>query len=281
MSCTGGIKFFEKSKCLSKDEATASATSGTGILNILDYNKVTRWISEGSDDITTETIEIFFDEVEIDRLFLINMNFKEFDIQYWDGISSYVDFANVLGLDGDLVGGISETIYAKDTAYYEFDEITTTRIRIRATKTQIVDEEKYLYNCYITSEIGTFQGYPSIPREDADQNESEFKVLSGRQNILKGNRQFETSLRFRAYPYKNDYDILETLFDIAEPFLIWLCGGKYEDADFKFQRRNWELKDVYNVQYSGNFNIHWYTVNNGTLYNTGMTGNCRLKESIA
>lgn len=282
MSITGGMKFFEKSKCLEKDGAIATATSDTAnAKNILNYNKIDQWVSIGSDDTTTETIEITFDSTTIDRLFLIDMNFKEFDVKYWDGISAYIDFTNVVGLDGSLVGGIAETVFDKDTAYYEFTPITTTKIQIECLKTQIVDAQKFLFNFYCTSEIGTFLGFPSIPREDTDQNSSEFTVLSGRKSILKGNSQFETTLRFRAYPYKNDYDILESLFNSQNPFLVWMCGGKYQDINFKFQRRNWRLKDVFNSQYSGDLNIHWYTSNNATLYNTGFTGNCRIKESIA
>lgn len=282
ISKTGGIKFFEKSQCLSKYGAIATATSSSvNAKNILNYNIFTNWKSVGSDDLTTETIEITFDQATIDRIFLRDTNFKEFNVKYWDGVSSYIDFTNVEGLDGSLGGGISETTYDKDTAYYEFDEITTTKIQIQATKTQIADQQKYLFNFYCTSEIGTFEGFPSIPREDTDQNASEFKLLSGRTSILKGNRQFEYSMRFNYWPYKNDYDILQTLFDRQEPFLVWLCGGKYESTDFKFERRNWRLKDIYNVQYSGKFNIHWRTRGNATFYKMGFTGNCRIKEHKA
>ena len=290
MSITGGIKIFDKSKSLFKDGASAIASSNSSNAdNILNYNKFTSWESIGSDDLTTETIEITFDSVAITRLFLININFKEFIVEYWSG-SAWVDFTNVITIDNSIpVTGISETIWDKDTGYYEFDSVTTTKIRISTTKTQSVDAEKEIFNCYVSTELGTFLGYPSIPREDTNNNNSVFTVLSGKVSILKGLPSVSFSLSFKIYPYEEDYDLITNMIDRNNSFLVWLCGGKYGtknspdsngNINFKMNRENWRLKDVYNMQSDSQLNLHWYTSNNGTIYVSGFTGNIRLKESV-
>jgi hypothetical protein len=277
---TGGIKFFEKSRCLYKDGSYATATSNEdNIKSILNYNKFTKWQSDDSNDTITEVIEIFFDSVEINRIFLININFKEFNVKYWNG-ASYIDFVNVVGVDGDLSGGIAEDSFDHDTAYYEFDLITTEKIKIECIKTQVVDDEKFIYNFYCSKEIGTLKGFPSIPREDTSQKANEIEVLSGHFSILKKTPTTGFSLKFNAYPYAEDYNVIKQLFDQYESFLVWLCGGRYEDKYFKFARDNWKLKDVFNMQFKGGLNIHWYTSKNATYYNTGFTGNIRLVEHI-
>ena len=82
MTINGSIKIFELSKALWKNGDTVAVSSGSGSANnLIDFNKATRWESIGSDDTTAETITITFDTaIEIDRLFLLNHNFKSYTI---------------------------------------------------------------------------------------------------------------------------------------------------------------------------------------------------------
>ena len=273
MAITGGIKFFKKSKALFIKGATAVASSNTEVAkNILNSNRFINWASFGSDDLTTETITITFDSVIIDRLFLIDINFKEFTVKY-DVTGTPTNFSNVLGLDG-AQSIISETIYNRDTAYYEFDAVTTTKIYITATKTQIIDEEKSIERLYCTEEIGTLEKFPIVSNESLNQNVNRQKVLSGNGNIQKRLENFEATLQFKNYtPIQNDYDILLNIHRRPESFLIWLSGGKFGNS-FSITRENWLLKNVYNVQTVGRLSLKW---NNG-IYIAGFNGNVTLQQ---
>lgn len=154
MSISGGIKFFDLNLADSKTDASAVASSGNPSAGfVLDRNQYTVWRSVGSDDTTTETLEITLSESKtFDRLFLIRHNFKQFTIQYWD--SGWTDFANIIGINGVTATQISETAYATNSAYYEFDAVTTDRILITATKTQIVDEQKFLNSLWQLPSLG-------------------------------------------------------------------------------------------------------------------------------
>ncbi len=96
-----GIKFFEESVCLFRDGATATATSNTtNAKEILTNDRRTLWESIGSDDTTTETIEITFPATEtINRVYLGGNNFKNFNIKYND-TGTWEDIVLSGGVDG-------------------------------------------------------------------------------------------------------------------------------------------------------------------------------------
>lgn len=274
MPITGGIKFFKKSKTSFAKGATAVASSNSAAAkNVLSSNKFVIWQSLGSDDTTTETITITFTSATIDRIFLLSTNFKEFTVKY-DVTGTPTDFTNVIGLDGSQ-SVIAETAYARDSAYYEVDPVTTTKIYITATKTQIVDAEKFLERFYATEEIGTFTGFPVVSKEELNQNINEQKVLSGNINSQKRIETFNATINFKKYTaIQNDYDILLDLSRRPESFLIWLCGGKF-GSNFSINRENWLLKNVYNVQTSGKLNAKW----NNNIYIAGFSAKLNLKQA--
>lgn len=247
----GGVKFFDQSFSLFRNGATANASSNTALAkNILNTNIYVRWESFGSNDLTTETINITLDGTkEIDRIFLTDFNFKEFTIQYHNG-ATFVDFANVIGVNGVESSIISETTYAFDTAYFEFDAVTTNQIQITVKKTQIADEEKLLTTVLVTKEIGTFQGFPRV-KPNMSRNESKTKTLSKKSVIQKSYETNTVSINFKTHPFQNDLDILEILWDSEEPFLVWVCGGRTGTQFFKIAQKSWRLKDVFNMQISG------------------------------
>ncbi len=176
MSLTGGISFFKRSKSLFKDGASAVASTGSSEASlVLGTNKFFKWSSVGSDDTTVETITISFPAaVQITRIFLADFNWKEFTVKF-GGVPT--DFTNVVGIDGALGGGIAETVFARDTAYYEFDAVTTDTIEITVTKTQVVDEEKTLVMFIATEELGTLVGFPPNKGIGLSRNEKSEKAI--------------------------------------------------------------------------------------------------------
>lgn len=246
MPVTGGIKFFGQSVVLAQDGATVTATSGDLVAAYaLDKNPITFWESVGSDDTTTEEIEIVFDENSFDRLLLQNHNWKDFNVQYWNG-AAWTHFASVVGLAGSKAN-ITETAFAEDTAYYEFTEVTTTKIRIQVLKTQVVDDQKYISQVIACTEIGTLQGWPRIKGAKHSRNSRKKDMLSGKVLVQPGIDSFACKIDFQNYPasLSADLNLAMTLFDREDPFLVWLCGGAYGATKFRYTQRGFRLRDVY------------------------------------
>jgi len=253
MSISGGIKFFEKSLNLYSDGATITASSGNDSGQYcLDKNPYTVWQSVGSDDLTTETLEITFpSSTTIDRIFLLRHNFKSYTIKYDN--AGWQDFANVISIDSSTPAAlISEATYSRNSSYYEFDSVTTTKIQITATLTQVVDAQKYLSQFLSTVELGTFEGFPMISNVLHSNNQRMKRALSGKVNIEKSNTTVRIDLDFRSYPGQNDIDLILDLFNRVIPFNVWMCGGRTGEIYFRFDQIGYRLQDVYNVQTSGN-----------------------------
>jgi len=252
---SGGIKFFEQSKNLFKDGASIIASSGdAGGKFAIDQNTITKWRSSGSTDSITETLEITLSATStINRILLTDHNLKEFTIKY-DVAGVFTDFTNVLGLDGALGGGISETVFADDTAYYEFDSVTTDKILISMTKTQVADQEKFINQVVSTLELGTLDGFPRIRRLELNRNLRSNKVISGKKLITPSEQSFRVRLEFRNYPRSLEADIT-LIFDLSkrdDAFLVWICGGR-RGVDFHgtngFQLDGYGLKDLFQVSF--------------------------------
>lgn len=270
MSMTGGISFFDKSKCLFKDGASCVASSNTGDQNlVLGTNKYYRWESIGSDDMTTETITITLPSaVAISRIFLLGHNFDTFQIQY--GSSS--DFANVTGLDSYSSNDISETGFARDTAYYEFDSVTTDTIILTVDTTQTTDAQKYINQIIVTNEIGTLTGFPNISGYNFDRNTRTERSASGRDHVEKGYEVVNISLGLSVYPVQADITMLESLHDRNEPFLIWPMGGK--PTNFKYEQKGFKVGDVFQVQTMGDLGVGFYK----NLYKSGVEQSYKFRE---
>lgn len=244
----GGVKFFAKNKALFRDGNTASASSNdTAAKLMLDISKYTRWESLASNDLTTEAITINFSSAKtLDRLIFTEHNLKAFTITYNSG----TEFTNVNNLDGDIVGGIAETDYNLDTAYYRFDSVSVSSIVISATTAQVVDAQKYITQFIATAELGTLAGFPRIQNVQHNRNIKGSKALSGKNVIQKGYETTTFRINFKTYPVQLDIDLVEDLHESEDSFLVWLCGGRYGTDYFTIDQRGWRLRDLYNMQIS-------------------------------
>lgn len=243
---SGGISFYDKSLSLYADGATVAASSNTPDQNLcLSNNKYYRWESSGSDDLTTETLTLTLPSaISISRLFLVNHNFKAFQVQYDNG--SPADFANVLGLDSYSDSAIDVTNFTRNTAYFEFDAVTTDTIILTVDTTQTADAEKYLGQFIVTNELGTFEGYPKLNGVSIDRNIRREEATSGRFQIQKGYEVAGFDLSLSTYPKQNDITLLESLHDRENEFLVWLCGGLPDQ--FRIKQRGFRVNDLYQMQ---------------------------------
>ena len=250
MAIGGGIKFFKKQKA-SAGSSNVTITSSSGdasSLRAIDKNRLTYWRSVNSDDTITETITIVWTTAQaLDRLLLVDHNWKEYTVKYWNG-ASYVDFSSVVGLDGSL-GSISETTFAEQTSYYEFAGVSTTQVQITVSKTQVADAEKYINQIILTEEIGTLSGYPDISGKFT-RNARERKMLSGKILSLKSEESYNLRLKFQNYPSSlgADINIMDSLYDSEDPFCVWLCGGRRGTSYFRHALKGFRLKDIFQMQ---------------------------------
>ncbi len=251
MAITGGVKYFEKSKSLYGDGASGTASTGNdSVIHLLTSNEETFYRSVGSDDTTTETINISLSATsDIDRIFVRDINWKQFTIQYKTG-GVFTDFTNVTSIKNSTPAtGISVTDWDQDTAYFEFDSVSTNEIEITILKTQTTNQEKYANQFIATEEIGTFVGFPIIKDITQDRNTKLKKTLSGKYSLQNTLEVLEYSIQFANYPvsdevYHADLDLVMTLNDLDEGFLVWLCGGKFGSTKFKYTLRGFRLKDI-------------------------------------
>jgi hypothetical protein len=246
MSMTGGISFYDKSKSLYKDGASAVASSNTAAQNLcLGTNKYFKWISSGSDDSTIETLVVTLpNPVEISRLFLIDHNLKAFTIKY--GAMAGSNFSNVVGLDSYSDSKIQLTACARNASYFEFTPVTTDRLILTMTTTQTANAEKYLNQFIVTNELGTLEGYPKINGVTLDRNARREEAISGRFQMQKSYEVAGFDLSLSTYPKQDDLDLLDSLHEREEPFLCWLCGGLPDQ--FRLKQRGFREKDLYQMQ---------------------------------
>lgn len=278
MSITGGAKILKRSKCLYADGTSITATSGlTSVPFAIDRNPISFWRSVASDDTVTEELVITFDgDQTIDRLFLVDHNWKDFNVQY-DNASVWTHFTSVIGIDG-AKANITETAFADDTAYYEFASVTTGSIRIQVTKTMVVDAQKYINQIIVTEELGTLQGFPKIKGTELDRNIRKKQMLSGKVLIQKSEESFAVNLEFDGYPasLSNDIDLLFSLHDREDNFILWLCGGRRGSTYFKKQLRGYRLRDVFTVQMTDTLKPI-YTSN---IYQNSVNFTAKFEEAV-
>ncbi len=276
---SGGIKFFEPGRfAYGESNVEVQASSGNGIARFLiDKNPLTSWRSVGSDDTRTETVRVDFPACSFNRLIFRNHNWKEFRVRYLSG-GAWTEFASVVGLDGALVGGISESDFEDDTAYYEFTEVEEiTAIGIEITKTQTANEQKFCFQVIATSELGTFEGYPELSPWSISRNQRSKKMLSGKHYITKSEKSFDVKLGFSNYSpsYSDDLDLMFELFDREEPFLVWLCGGRRDSTYFRYAPEGIRLQDIYLVQVDSSISSSFYK----NIYTSAVNlGNIVLRE---
>ncbi len=266
---SGGIKFFAENPALIDNGGEiVSVTSGSVVEdNMLDKLPYTYWTSVASTDSTVETIIIQFSSQAITRILLLDHNWKQYTVKYWNG-SAFVDFTSVVGLDAALVGGITETAFVDGSSYYEVASVTTSKIQITVTKTQVANAQKYIATVFPTTEIGTMSGYPIVSSVKFTRTPRTSTMLSGKVKIVKQPEAVAITVDFNNYPvlsYGADIDLINTLVALDTPFYIWLCGGRRGSNYFAYPTKGWILKDCYRVQIDSDLDGHW----TDNLYKSG------------
>jgi hypothetical protein len=308
MTINGHLKFFELSKALSKDGATAIATSGNSAAgNMLDFNKVTRWQSVGSDDSTTETLVITFPTpVNISRLLILNHNWKKYQIKanvsnnildnlfadildnnrqpLEDDGSPTIEFDKVVSITNSTEqAGISETNYSLSSSYYEFSTVYAEGLTITIDEAQELhdegDQEKYCFMIVPTIEVNENQGTFELPvpvNTLRDFQSVNNRLLNGLYRPEKQLEVFTANLVVKLGASANDAALFEFLRYTDTDFLIWPNGGKTSPGFFRFNTRPYRYEDIYQVQVM-NAGMLTYI---GDIYSNPQVATMLIRETI-
>ena len=267
MTISGMMKALDTNFLITLRPSFTVSSNSDDIGNIYDLDNDTFWASSGSDDLTTETIEIdFTNSVDIGAIHLKDINWKEYTIEYWTGSA----WSALTIVDSDIDSVYGEAIYGDseynngtidysnntlDARYFEVSQ-TTTKLKISITKTIIADEEKQAGEIYIGDLIGTF-----IDDITCSPNSYTPTPISSEPLILtKSNRgsirvargaKYNAKFRVRELWEADDRELVQNMY-LAGEFVIYPCGGAraYEDIGFR-------ITDFYHVIWDGDFSNPW------------------------
>lgn len=248
---TGNFKVFYKNYLVDYANAITVLSGSTSVANMYDFDRNTRWASSGSNDTVTEYIEIEFETSQsIDRIMLLNMNWKQFTIKY--DSAGWQNFTNVYSYKADSpASAINITTNSDIARYFEFDAVTTSKIRIEILKTIVANQEKYIYELYIGKEIGTFvDDITSKPNDYSPIVSYKRAQYLEKSNggLIKIERadKYQAKVNLKQIWDTNDLNIIQNMFDLGE-VAIYPCGA-YPQYTFE---RGWRIQDVYHVLVKG------------------------------
>ena len=260
------IAFYHKSACdISEVGVTATATQGNDYaIQILNRSNLSAWITTGSVDSDNPYIDVdMVDTKTISDLFLIKHNFKNYTVKYWNG-STFVDFSPA----------IAETNYSDDNSNYPVSPVETSKIRIQIFGTQVSDEDKYLYQFVATDLIGRLQGWPVIKNPIHGTNVRTSTMLSGKNFVTRNVGGFSCTLEVSNWKNNADLTLIETLYELTNGFLVYLCGG--DESQFSSVRKGYRKEDLFLMKCMEDYSPEFVE----GLYKTGLKLSIKLGEVV-
>lgn len=249
------VKFYEPS--YADEGATIAVSSGDTLKDaMVNIDQSLDWVSSGSDDLTTEEITIELSEAQnIDAIYLVGINWQDYKIFY----NTNQNFSNVETLDGSE-SIIDITNYDKSVAYFEFNEVSATNIKIQVFNTQVANAEKRLGYIAITKKIGQPSAFwVAQPRVRTDLNVERLRGINNKDFIIKKERTHTATLSWQIQSQTTtgnaDVALFQNLSERQNSFLFWACGGR--DDIFNLDIEGYRLRDIYLMQNRANVSPSW------------------------
>ena len=271
--------FFRKSFC-DYDYAEATVTgsdsgantnpgtvdSGNTLGLILDRSNLSGWGTTGSVDADdTQLVIAFGDSGTIDSVLLVNHNFGSFLLEYWTG-AAWADF------------GVEQTGLTDNTTLVQVSvAVQTIKMRLTIYGTQVADSDKFLSQFIATQQIGQLAGWPVIQKPTLGRNIQVQPMLSGKSLVVQNLGMYSATLKAECWsdPTGADLAILEQLYESAEGFLFWPCGGN--QTQFRTIRQGYRKQDIFLCRCANEFQPEWYQ----GLYMSGMNIEVNLVEVVS
>lgn len=260
------VRFFEKNKADFSDSAVvATASQGVGFeVFALNRSNLSAWVTTGSVDADNTTFTIDFGDLHtIDSVILITHNFKAYTVKYWDG-AAYQAFSTP----------INETTNTKATTFHQFNSVSTTKVQLTITGTQVANEDKYLFQFIVTKEIGQLNSWPVIDSPVISRNKASAKMISGKTSIREQIGFMAWTLSVAILSDSSDLDLIESLYLSNNGFLVWLCGG--DEDQFSSKRIGYRLVDLPLMKCLNEYQPKFYE----GLYKAGLVINVDLVEVV-
>lgn len=240
-----GILIWEKNKIdltnpnvdITITDTTATDNGQAFVDQMRNRKNDSGWATTDSNDAANTRIDVVMsEEPELAEILLIQMNFKAYTIQYFDG-ATFVDFSTP----------INETVNAKPDKRHSFDAVTPTdgKIRIIITGAFIVDDDKFLRQLILTQLIGQFTRFPAIVDVEDGRRRRGIRMLSGKKKIIKSTGNFKAALEQNNEVTLNDLALQESMFESFFGFLVSLGG--FEETQFRTVRFGYRDRDVFHM----------------------------------
>jgi hypothetical protein len=263
------IKFFEKSKAdLDNINAKVTVTDTVAISDgqdiahfVQNRNNTSAWLTTGSNDTANTTLEISLgDTTDITDIMLFDHNFKDFNIDYWNGLI-WVNLSTIVD-------------NTETTTLITYPTFPTDKIKITIGTTQIVDADKRLTQFIATELMGQLKSFPIISRTKVALNKKKNKMLSGKVSVTETSGFFSCELSVKLLKDNDDLTLLENIHFSRQGVLLLLSGG--DEAQFSSRRLGYRNVDLFLVRPTTEWGADWYK----GLYTSGMKIKIRLEESI-
>ena len=250
--------YLDTSTMIAVNNGTSSAS------NLYDRDSDSYYLSVGdNDDATTSTIAIELDStVTVDRIILEGINFKGFRVYYNS------NSANLITLDDNLTTTSEWVTNSVTNMYLKFNSATAIKsVFIEATTTMVANEEKKIYECWITELKQEFDYNPSSKNYKPKLKRKEYahKMSDGGTSvsvIAKG--RFEATIK-RKFVTETERDNLKTLYDLWEP-LVFIPEPT---------GTSWNA-EVYEINWVGDFDFYTFA---SDFKGNGFSGKMKIKES--
>ena len=228
------IKFFKKNKAdISNSLVSITVTDATATNNGQDFvdfmrnrNNYSAWLTTGSNDAANTTLVVdMTEERDVDTIILVDHNFDSYTLKYWNG-SSYVDFSTAISVSGNT----------SDTTSHDVTSVSTSRIQLVITGTQVADADKRLAQLIVTEKLvsGQLEGWPIIKAPEHTTNKKISRMLSGKVNVVESLGAFSMDLEVANWNIDADLDIVEEIYFGKRGVLVWLSAGN--EAQFSHLR---------------------------------------------
>lgn len=244
-------KIFKKSVIdLDQTNVTITVTdsiaidTGETIADLVrDRKNTTGWATTDSDDTANTLFQVLFGDLfDIDSVFLIGNNFKDYDLEFFNGTV----WAAVI----PAVTGNSNSVQ-----FHSFAKLFDVEgIRVRINATFEVDADKFLNQLIVTEKLGQFNQFPILEHESSN-NRKRIKLVSGKSKIIQNSGSVAINIKHNNQIDDNDLNLVEIMFSSFSGFLFWASGG--DESQFRTQRIGFRNQDIFLMAPINEYNNPW------------------------
>ena len=237
MTITGNVKFLDENRI--DNNGTFAFTSASASLSsyLYDNNRLTQLASIGSNDVTDEVFQVDFAvDKTFNRIFVDNHNIKAGKVEYWNG-AAWVDFSTAIAWAANT-----------DTSnYYEFDSVTTGKVKLTMNTTQVVDDEKVVGQFRCFEELGTVVTNPSSMQPEFLESSVTHEMAGAGSLFVSFGERYQSVFEFTDAEAA-DMALFRSLKNRGLPFYVYPSGGLTTRTQEGFR-----VQDMYYVNYVNNY----------------------------